>query len=254
MEQDADASCFDASEVSGLIHTRRLPRLRIRVRNRGKLAILRAFLLLLAVFALLLFLDGKLRPVIRDYACSRAVYLATSTINDAVNEEISNSGVVYSDLIYLEKDQTGRVTALHTNIVKINRLKARVTDYVIRRLNELDTSPLDIPLGTISGVDLLSGMGPVIRIKVVPLGQASASFGSEFTAAGINQTRHSITMQVSATVTIMLPRESIETTVTTHVDVAETIIVGIVPESYTNVEDASGGEITDKIFNFADSE
>lgn len=235
-----------------MVRSRRFPRLNIRYRGRGRSHLLRLIFLPGAVLAVLILLDLKLRPVIRDYSYSRAVYLATSTINDAVNEEISNSGVEYSDLIRLEKDGMGRVTALHTDIVKINRLKARVTDYVIDRLNTMDVSSLSIPLGTITGVDLFSGMGPVIRIKVVPLGQASASFGSEFTAAGINQTRHSITMQVSASVTVILPQESIETTVTTHVDVAETIIVGVVPESYTNVEDATGGEITDKIFNYAD--
>lgn len=235
-----------------MIRARRLPRLAFRVRNRKRLYLFRFLLILSIPFILLLILNIKLRPVIRDYAYSRAVYLAASTINDAVNEEISNSGVEYNDLIYLEKDDAGRVTALHTNIVKINKLKASVTEYVIDKLNELDTSPLSIPLGTISGMDLLAGMGPIIHIEVVPLGQATATFGSQFTSAGINQTRHSITMQVSATVTIMFPSDSIETEVTTHVDVAETIIVGIVPDSYTNVEDATGGEMTEKIFNYVE--
>ncbi len=235
-----------------MIRSRRLPRLVFRVRNRRRLYLFRFLAMVVVILVVLLALDIRLRPIIRDYSYSRAVYLATSTINDAVNEEISNSGVEYNDLIYLEKDDTGRVTALHTNIVKINKLKASVTNYVIDKLNELDTSPLSIPLGTISGIDMLSGMGPIIQIKVVPLGQATAAFGSEFTSAGINQTRHSITMQVSATVTIMLPRESIETEVTTHVDVAETVIVGVVPDSYTNVDDSPDGEMTEKIFNFVE--
>ena len=229
-----------------MIRSRRLPRLAYRVRNRRNYYLFRLLILLLSILFAFFLLDAKLRPVIRDYSYSRAVYLATSTINDAVNEEIANSGVEYNDLIYLEKDDSGRVTALHTNIVKINKLKASVTNYVIEQLSELDTTPLAIPLGTISGV------GPTIHIKIVPLGQATAAFGSAFTSAGINQTRHSITMQVSATVTIILPRESIETEVTTHVDVAETVIVGVVPDSYTNVEDASGGEVTEKIFNYVE--
>lgn len=235
-----------------MIRSRRLPRLAYRDRNRRNYYLFRLLILLLSILFAFFLLDAKLRPVIRDYSYSRAVYLATSTINDAVNEEIANSGVEYNDLIYLEKDDSGRVTALHTNIVKINKLKASVTNYVIEQLSELDTTPLAIPLGTISGVDLLSGVGPTIHIKIVPLGQATAAFGSAFTSAGINQTRHSITMQVSATVTIILPRESIETEVTTHVDVAETVIVGVVPDSYTNVEDASGGEVTEKIFNYVE--
>ena len=168
-----------------MIRSRRQPRLAFRVRNRKRLYLFRFLSVLLILLILLLVLDARLRPVIRDYSYSRAVYLATSTINDA-------------------------------------------------------------------GIDLLSGIGPIIHIEVVPLGQATAAFGSEFTSAGINQTRHSITMQVSATVTIILPRESIETEVTTHVDVAETVIVGVVPDSYTNVEDATGGDMTEKIFNYVE--
>ncbi len=59
----------------------------------GKTGALPALLVLLLFFIILLVLDARLRPVIRDYSYSRAVYLAASTINDAVNEEISNSGV-----------------------------------------------------------------------------------------------------------------------------------------------------------------
>lgn len=109
-----------------MIRSRRLPRLAFRVRNRKRLYLFRFLSVLLIFLILLLVLDARLRPVIRDYSYSRAVYLATSTINDAVNEEISNSGVEYNDLSHLEKDDAGRVTALHTNIVKINKLKASV--------------------------------------------------------------------------------------------------------------------------------
>lgn len=215
---------------------------------RGAGALL--FLLLLLFLLGFLAITVKLRPVIREYAESRAVNLASSGIHDAVEAVLSKGEIGYRDLIDLEKDAEGHVTALHTNIVAVNRLKAEIASAVIADLSSIDTAALAIPLGTISGIDFLSGMGPRLHVELAPLGEASAAFGSRFTSAGINQTRHSIVMEVTAAVTILLPGEQIEAEVRSTIDVAETVIVGVVPDSYTNVEDPDGSK-TDLIFDFA---
>jgi len=219
-----------------------------RPHRRGRGAL---FLLLLLFCALgFLFFSGKLRPVIREYAESRAVNLASASIHDAVEAVLSKGEIGYRDLITLEKDAEGHVTALHTNIVAVNRLKAEIASAVIADLSSIDTAALAIPLGTVTGMELLSGLGPRLRVELVPLGEAFAAFGSRFTSAGINQTRHSIVMEVTAAVTILLPGEEIQAEVRSTVDVAETVIVGVVPDSYTNVEDPDGSK-TDLIFDFA---
>ncbi len=92
----------------------------------------------------------------------------------------------------------------------------------------------------------------MIRFTVVPLGSAQADFGSSFASVGINQTIHKISLNVRAEVSILLSGESIGAQIETQVDVAETVIVGRVPDSYTTVEDTTGGKMTDDIFNFAD--
>ena len=229
----------------------RIPKLFYRVRNRWRLWVFRCIILLTVGCILFWVLDARMKPVLRDYAEARAVYLATKAVNDAVSEEIIRSGVEYLDLITLEKDSSGRVTALHTDVVGVNALKARIITVVIEKLNRLDTSQIGIPLGNLTGVNMLGGVGPVVSIRVVPLGSASADFGSVFSTAGINQTRHQIMMTVHADITILLPRDSISTSVETEVQVAETVIVGSVPEAYTNVEDGSGDSVSEKIFNYS---
>ena len=234
------------------IHTRRLPRLRIRRNGRGHPIGLYLLIILILILLSVVLIDAQVGPIVREYAYNRAVYLATSTVNDAVNEVITDSGISYQDLIHLMTDDSGAISALVSNSVAINNLKTTIITNVLDRLERLENTRLRIPLGSITGFDILSGAGPVMNLSVVPLGSASASFGSSFQAAGINQTLHKIYLSVMAQVTIILPGKSIDAQIEVQVDVAETIIVGTVPDSYTNVEDATGGEITDEIFTFAD--
>jgi len=104
-------------------------------------------------------------------------------------------------------------------------------------LRTIDTSTVSIPIGNATGINFLSGKGPKIPLEIIPVGSVSASCGSEFTSAGINQTRHRLTMIVTASVTILLPRDSVTSVVTTEVNIAETVLVGSVPDTYTNIVD-----------------
>ena len=74
------------------------------------------------------------------------------------------------------------------------------------------------------------------------VGSSNASFENEFTEAGINQTKHRIILNVDVSVSILLPGFSTYTKVSNRFTVAETIIVGTVPDSYVyfhgNLEEA----------------
>lgn len=234
------------------IHTRRLPRIRLRQRQRSFSAVFSILLLLGMFLALVLLIDRQLRPAVQEFAYTRAVALATTTVHDAVCEALEQSNVGYPDLVHLMTDEHGAVTALTTNSVEINRLRAHVIAGVVRKLDQLKNTQLYIPFGAVTGIDLFAGVGPMIRISVVPLGTAQAKFCGEFSSSGINQTIHRIYLELDAMVTILLPGQNIPAQISAQFDVAQTVIVGAVPDSYTRVEDATGGKITDEIFNFAD--
>lgn len=73
-------------------------------------------------------------------------------------------------------------------------------------------------------------------VKVVPVGSVSSEFVTEFRTAGINQTRHKVYIRIRANMRIVIPTGAREVEVVAQVPVAETVIVGQVPQSYVNVD------------------
>ena len=65
------------------------------------------------------------------------------------------------------------------------------------------------------------------------VGSSEANFRNAFTSAGINQTKHQIILTVDVSVSILLPGFRTATKVSNSFIVAETVIVGTVPDTYT---------------------
>ena len=227
-------------------------RRRIHVLVRSKRTLLLIWIVIVCIFGSLFFLiaDMKLRPIIREMALTRAQYLATRAINDAVTQEISRHDAEYTNLVIFEKDADNRISALKTDVIKVNQLKTSVTDAVLTCLGEIDTSELSVPIGNAIGGGLLSGRGPRIPVKLLPIGTVTTDFASAFSSAGINQTRHQIIMHVTASIRVILPGGSVTTDVTLPVNVAETILVGTVPGNYTYIDDTESS-ILGKINDYA---
>jgi sporulation protein YunB len=192
----------------------------------------------------ILLVEIKISPLIQQLAKVRVAYLATKAINDAVDTEISSGKIKYEDLIAFEQNSEGQITALKTNMVKVNQLKVEITNIVLDRIDAIDQSQLYIPLGNIVNGDLFSGRGPRIPIKIVPTGVVTATFENQFSSAGINQTRHQVIMKLTVDMNVLAPGTTQATSVTSSVNVAETIIVGTVPGNYTYFDDS--GDSTKK--------
>ena len=128
-------------------------------------------ILLLVAFALTGFIvfDRKLRPVVRQYATSRVTYLATCIINDVITEELAEQEGTSNDLVSFEKNESGDIVALKTNMIKINHLKSRITTRIAEKISQLDQSQISVPLGNIVASDLFSGRGPRIHVRLVPV-------------------------------------------------------------------------------------
>ena len=152
---------------------------------------------------------------------------------EAVNEAIQNGDISYQQLISLEKDNDGKVTAVHSNMAAFNRLQAQILDIILAKIDQVSARELSIPVGTLTGSALLAGRGPRIHVRMESVGSSSARFNNQFESAGINQTKHQIILQVDVSVSIFLPGFTTATKVSTAVTVAETVIVGTVPGTYT---------------------
>lgn len=203
-------------------------RLNRRQRRIIWLTMLSAVLLSLTVLVL-----SQLRPVLTSMASARVSNSVNRIVTAAVNEAIRNGDINYDAFVSFEKDASGRVTALRSNVAEVNRMQSVIAEEILERLSEMSVSELRIPVGTLTGSALLAGRGPYITVRMQSVGSASAVFRNEFSAAGINQTRHQILLEVDVYMSILLPGIRTSTTVSNEIAVAETVIVGSVPESYT---------------------
>ena len=203
----------------------------------------------LFIIALLMFLLlARLRPMIRPIAVARAKSMATKAINAAVDQVLAIDFISYDSMIILEHDQENRVTALKTNAAVINRLKAELTSEITDHVNKIDEARIGIPIGSVIGGELLSGVGPRIYIGLVPVGYAETDIINTFSSAGINQTLHQIVLEVTVTIGIVMPAYTEYATVSTSIVLGESVLLGVVPENYTNV--TTNEELWDKINNF----
>ena len=190
---------------------------------------------LISVCVTVLVLVGSvhLKTLLESIAITRVTATVNRLVAAAVNSAVDNGEIKYENLIAFEKDNNGNIAALQSNIAEFNRLQAAITQDVLKRLGDTGETELSIPLGTLSGSALLAGRGPGFKVKMQTVGSCIAHFENEFADAGINQTTHRINLYVDVSVSILLPGFRAHTNVSNAYSVAETVIVGSVPESYT---------------------
>ncbi len=192
---------------------------------------------LIVVFVLLVYMivmvSGNLKPVIQTIISNQAKILCTSAVNKAVVAELEKINVDYDALVRIVKDPvTGQIVAIETNAVEVNKLKAKLTDAVNEKLSTIPEQNVRIPLGTLTGIEFLSGRGPRIKLKMQPSSNVETVLVNKFDTAGINQTHHQIFIEFKVQMTAILAPYSTSVTVPTNVCIAETVIIGIVPDTY----------------------
>jgi len=202
-------------------------------RNNRKKLLIPALLLCFA--AALVYISANLKPVVTSVCSSQAKVLATTAINRAVVNELKQTGASYHDLVKIEYDVYGSVSAIGTDAVEINMLQSQLTDAVNRELSAIETRDISIPIGTLTGVQLLSGRGPDIKLKMIPSSFAVSDLVNKFDSAGINQTRHRIMIEFTVSMVVIVAPYTTTADVTLTVPIAETVIIGAVPDSFAEI-------------------
>lgn len=183
--------------------------------------------------------DAALRPAVTTLATVQAQNKITGIVNAAVTATLADQGMAYSDLVALEKDGEGRVTLLSVDPVRLNTLRAEILERVLNQVEGLDAQELGVPLGSLTGFSTASNWGPMLPVRVLTAAVPKANFSNHFTDQGINQILHQILLDIQVDVTLLIPGGRTETSVTAQVCVAETLLVGEVPNSYLELP-ASG--------------
>lgn len=194
------------------------------------------FLIVLLIVLLSLsvaLLSVNMRPAMAALAIARIRSVAARAMNDAILESMGDE-TNYARLIQVH-ESSERVYMLQANTHKMNILAADCAEAAQERIAQMGDQGISIPIGTITGISFLAGKGPSLKVTFSPAGSVQSEFNSEFVSSGINQTLYRVNLLLTASVRLVMPGVSETISVRAEAAIAESIIVGDVPEVYTNV-------------------
>ncbi len=197
-----------------------------------------AVIFVIAAVSLMSYFKGNILPVISTMSEATVRALAVNAINNASHTVIDES-IDYSELVKIDKDENGNINLIQANTVRINRLARDLANMSEKNIEEIKEQTIELPIGAFTGSAVLSGVGPVVNVSLLPIGNVTCDFVSSFDDVGINQTKHSIYIYINTTISIVLPVSSVPVSVSTSILVVENIIVGKVPDVYLNMSSNS---------------
>lgn len=197
-----------------------------------------AVALLVLILMILYKISIGLKPYLISACDVEARSIANETINKTIQDEFG-SKICYDDIMNVKTDNEGNVVMIKANTVELNRLGSQIAIDIQNRISSLGEKGIRIPVGFLFKNDLFAYLGPKISFKIQPIGSTSINYSSDFKAAGINQTRQIIYLNVTSNIQVIVPLFRNVVTVTSNIPIAESIIVGKVPNSYANIEDPS---------------
>ncbi|MBR2329679.1 MAG: sporulation protein YunB [Clostridia bacterium] len=201
-------------------------------RKKGKRRFIK-WLIALALIAILIFFYFQRNVTRVLISISEATMRASTTIavNDAVYYTLSDD-MRYDDLVTVTRNDLGDIVGLSANSLKINKIARDTASISQSNLKNLSLNGIPVPLGALTGIEAFAGLGPSIHFRIIPVSSVSCGFSSSFESVGINQTKHSIYLNVIADISIVMPSRTENFAVVTDILVGESVIVGAIPDTY----------------------
>lgn len=207
-----------------------LPRYRRKKRSKRKL-LLFVFVFLFAVVGVFFYFQRNATRVLLSISEATMRASTTVAVNDAVYYTLSDE-MRYEDLVNITRNEQGDIVAFAANPLKINKIARDTASISQSNLKNLSLNGIPVPLGALTGIEALAGLGPSIHFRIIPVSSVSCGFSSTFESVGINQTKHSIYLNVIADISIVMPGKTKNFAVRTDILVGESVIVGTVPNTY----------------------
>ena len=178
-----------------------------------------------------IYIDSRIRPQVVTLARYKVQSMVTHAANQAIIEQMEISPLSYGDLITAQKDADGNISLLSYNALEVNRLKSQITSTVLSKVNMMDTAHIYIPIGSITNLDFLNNKGPKLHFVVTPAAYVETDVESSFETTGINQVSHRIFIVLKISASALIPNYSTDVYFETKVCVAQTVIIGKVPQT-----------------------
>ena len=179
------------------------------------------------------YLRTAVAPVVKAVSEEEIRALTISAVNDAVLEVLEDTPN-YTEIVTFHYDEQERVNLLQVNGALVNGLVQKTTLKAQEKLAQFGMRGINVPIGSLTGFMSLSGKGPPVNIKTVPVGSVNANLYSQFEEAGINQTNHRIYIRLDTSVSVVIPGANNVVNTLTDVMILESVIVGDVPDTYLN--------------------
>lgn len=213
-------------------------RLKYYIRLFGQMNGKKSFVLFVVTIILIIFssiyLLHSITPAIQIACQSRAKAIGVQITEETVSEFIQN--VEYETLMHITYNEQGKIIAISANIIELNKLSSQISYRIQEKLNNLDKVSVQIPITSMMGLNIFSGYGPDVNIKLLPMGNIETKFDTKFASEGINQTKHTIYMNILSNITVVAPFIGGSVQCSSTLTIAETIIVGDIPSTYYNIE------------------
>lgn len=211
-----------------------------KLKNKGKIT--QIFLILIIAFETATLLLNYINPIFEQVSTYEAKKLATFVANDKTTKVMQNYN--YDSMFSIEKDEDGKVSMIQMNMYRVNIIISDIAYYIQEQMKKPENCSVSIPMGNLLGIDLFSGYGPSIKVKVVLLGSVETDLRSEFIAKGINQTLHRVYLQIDCPVQILSSYKTMEENISNQFLLAENVILGEIPSTYYNLEGIENAEDT----------
>lgn len=196
-------------------------------------------LLLLGFGAFLVASALYLKRISGQIAVSDACDIMTTQVNAAITQVLQEGDYDADWFVSFEKNEAGEVTAISSNMTHINALSALLLDRVIGLTGNRNLT-VSIPAGNLTGLSLLMGRGPGIPVEIMVLTSSHVEFRNNIVTAGINQTKHQISLLVIVDIDVLVPWGTESAQICTELLIADTVVVGQVPETYLNFDPNEG--------------
>ena len=193
------------------------------------------FMVVSSALGLFLFMDFKIKPVLKTISASKAKIIASEVINSAIMEDMAQNSSEYENITVIKTGNVGEVLSVSLAMCKINALKSRINMLIQNKFSDFKEKTFYISLGTLLGWEILNGQGPEVPVKISSSGSVNSDFKSEFSGAGINQTLHRVYLNVHARISVMIPGDSCVCETDSDILVSEVVIVGATPQMCTGI-------------------
>ena len=205
------------------------------MKRKRKIAPIVAIILVVAVGVLLISAEiriSNVRGKLISYAAKNA---ASSAATVGIEKSLDTDRVRYADLVKFRRDRNGNIVSVSTDAYYLNKIGNNIGEEVDKQINEMKSYVLKIPVSVLFSEQFINGRGPKLPVIFVMTGITTTDFENEFTAAGVNQTHHRIMLNIKINTYVIHSGNVIVVPYETNVCVAESIVVGITPQTFAEI-------------------